>query len=120
MADVQQKPAVTPERLMQFAWGYAVPLLIEAALEQKVFDRLEPGPKTADQLAAESGASPRGLRMIMNALVTMQFLAKDPQGRYTLTPESAAFLVTTKPGFQGGIFKHISTQLLPKWMKLPE
>jgi len=121
MSDAAQNPPpVTPERLMQFAWGYAVPLIIEAALEQHLFDRLDKGPKTADELAAETGASPRGLRMIANALVAMQFLAKDAQGRYALTPESAAFLVTTKPSFQGGLFRHVSTQLLPKWMQLAE
>ena len=31
MADTKDKPQVTPERLMQFAWGYAIPLIVEAA-----------------------------------------------------------------------------------------
>src|SRR4029079_12809862 len=35
-------------------------------------------------------------------------------------PETAAFLVSTKPSFQGGIFKHVSTQLVPKWLTLDE
>ena len=29
-----------------------------------------------------------------------------------------AFLVTSSPGFQGGLFRHITDQLLPKWMQL--
>ena len=28
----------TPERLMQIAWGYAPPLILEAALHHRVFD----------------------------------------------------------------------------------
>ena len=48
----------------------------------------------------------------------MHLLAKDSQNRYSLAPESAAFLVTTSPGFQGGLFRHITDQLLPKWMQL--
>jgi ubiquinone/menaquinone biosynthesis C-methylase UbiE len=103
---------------MQFAWGYSVPLMIEAALEHRVFDLLDAGPKSVEDLSAQTGASARGLRAIMNALVSFQLLAKDAQQRYALTPESAAFLVSGKPGFQGGIFKHISDQLLPKWMQL--
>jgi len=120
MTNTTDKPTVTPERLMQFAWGYAVPLMIEAGIKNRVFDSLDAGPKTAEQLAKETGASARGLRMLANALVAFQFLAKDAQQRYSLTPESAAFLVTTKPSFQGGIFKHISSQLIPKWLKLDE
>lgn len=37
-----------------------------------------------------------------------------------LTPESATFLVSTKLGFFGAIFRHISDQLLPKWLQLTE
>ena len=59
------------------------------------------------------------MRAIMNALVGLNFLAKT-DGRYTLTPESSAFLVSTKPGFQGGILKHTSQQLIPKWLHLNE
>ena len=73
---------------------------------------------TAMQVAAASGASERGLAILMNALVGFEFLSKDAQQRYALTPESAAFLVTTKPSFQGGIIKHCSEQLIPAWLHL--
>lgn len=56
----------------------------------------------------------------MNVLTGLNFLAKDAQGVYSLTPESAAFLVSTKPSFQGGIILHTSKQLLPKWLDLSE
>jgi ubiquinone/menaquinone biosynthesis C-methylase UbiE len=55
----------------------------------------------------------------MNALVGLNFLAKS-QDTYSLTPESAAFLVSTKPSFQGGILRHTSTQLIPKWLGINE
>ena len=103
---------------MQFAWAYSVPLMIEAAIQHRVFDALDEGPKSLDDLAKKTATSPRGLRGIANALVSFELLAKDAQGRYSLTPESATFLVTTKPKFQGGIFKHVSSQLIPKWLKI--
>ena len=62
----------------------------------------------------------RGLGAIAHALVGLGFLAKDLQGRFSLTPESAAFLVSTKPGFQGGIIRHCSEQLIPKFLNLNE
>jgi ubiquinone/menaquinone biosynthesis C-methylase UbiE len=58
--------------------------------------------------------------MIANALTSVELLKKDSRGRYSLTPESATFLVTTSPAFRGGVFRHISKQLLPAWMKLSD
>jgi len=52
--------------------------------------------------------------------VGLEFLAKDQQGNYALTPESAAFLVSSKPEFQGGLIRHTSEHLLPKWLSLNE
>src|SRR5262249_30849577 len=64
--------------------------------------------------------SPRGLRALFDALVGLELLGKDADGRYALTPESAAFLVSTKPDFLGGMMRHVSTHLLPPFMKLTE
>jgi ubiquinone/menaquinone biosynthesis C-methylase UbiE len=50
--------------------------------------------------------------------VGLDFLAKDKQGYFSLTPESSAFLVSTKPGFMGGMIRHGSEQLIPKWLQL--
>jgi ubiquinone/menaquinone biosynthesis C-methylase UbiE len=111
--------AVTPERIMQFAWSYVPPLVLEAAIRHRVFDVLDAGPKTLQDTAAATGASERGLRAIMNVLVGLGFLAKDGK-RYALTPESEAFLVSTKPSFQGGLLKHASGQLIPNWLRLHE
>ncbi|HVT90378.1 MAG TPA: class I SAM-dependent methyltransferase [Tepidisphaeraceae bacterium] len=115
-----QKDAPTPERLMQMAWGYAMPLAIEAAIANHVFDHLDAGPKTIEQLSRDTGASARGLRMLMNMLVSIELLSRDSQQRYSLTQESSSFLVSTKPSFQGGIFKHLSKQLVPKWERLSQ
>jgi ubiquinone/menaquinone biosynthesis C-methylase UbiE len=118
-----QQPQVTPERIMQMAWGYAPPLILEAAIQHKVFDVLDAAGGSGlmvEQVAQRTGASLRGLRMLLDALVGLQLLGKDAQQRYTITPESAQFLVTTKPSFVAGIYKHISTQLMPKWMQLSE
>src|SRR5438874_8278704 len=92
-----EQPQVTPERLMQFGSAYAPPLIIGAAVSNKVFDTLANGAKTAEEVSKEAGASVRGLRAIMNALVGLDLLKKSDD-KYSLTPESAAFLVSNKPG----------------------
>jgi ubiquinone/menaquinone biosynthesis C-methylase UbiE len=111
---------VTPERIMQFAWGYAPTLVLEAAIRNRVFDVLDKGPMTVPEVATATGASVRGLTAIMNVLAGLNFLAKDAHEAYSLTPESAAFLVSTKPSFQGGILRHASSQLIPKWLAINE
>ncbi|HEX7363024.1 MAG TPA: methyltransferase [Bryobacteraceae bacterium] len=111
---------VSPQRIMQFAWGYVPPLVIEAAIRNRVFDVLDSGAKTVQEVHKETGASLRGLRAIINALVGLELLAKDGNGRFSLTPESAAFLVSTKPSFYGGMIRHGSEDLIPKWLSLSE
>jgi SAM-dependent methyltransferase len=110
---------VTPERIMQMAWGYAPTLAIEAAVRHRVFDLLEQGPRTVEELAGETGASVRGLTAISDLLVAVGLLGRE-NGRCTLTPESAAFLVSSKPGYHGMFFGHISDQLLPRWLQLDD
>jgi len=104
---------------MHFAWGYAPPLILEAALDCRLFDLLDQAPQTVSELAAQSGASTRGLTAILNALVGLEFLVKKGE-RYALNPESAAFLVSTKPAYHGGFFRHVIRQVLPQWLKLTE
>ncbi|HEX3470365.1 MAG TPA: methyltransferase dimerization domain-containing protein, partial [Silvibacterium sp.] len=111
---------VTPDRIMQFAWGYAPPLILESAIRNGIFDALDSGPKNLDELHAATGTSVRGLAAIANTLVGLNFLAKDDTGRFSLMPESAAFLVQSKPSFMGGMILHTSEQLIPKWLSLNE
>lgn len=116
----EAEPHVTPERLFQFAFGYAPPLILAAAVQNRVFDALANGSRTLEEIEQFSGASRRGLEGILNALIALAFLSKDDQGRYALTPESDAFLVSSRPGFLGGLFQHTTAQILPCWMHLTD
>nr|WP_294503463.1 methyltransferase [uncultured Rhodopila sp.] len=112
--------APTPERILQIAWSFAPPLVIEAAVRHRVFDILARQPLTLDGLAKATGASSRGLGAIANVLTGIGLLSRDEAGQFSLTPESAAFLVSDQPGYIGGIFRHASEQLLPNWLHLTE
>ncbi|PYK18520.1 MAG: methyltransferase [Verrucomicrobia bacterium] len=110
----------TPERLQQFGFAYAPPLIISAAVNNKVFDALRGGAKTVDQLKKETGASQRGLRVIMNSLVGLELLKKDRQSRYSLTRESQTFLLTDKPGSLAGFFGSILPVMISRWLRLAD
>lgn len=114
-----QKPT-TPERLIQFTFSYAPPLLLEAGVRHGVFDALSDGPRTLEQLSSVTNTSERGLRVVLNGLTGLQFLSKNAGGAYALTPESDMFLVSSKPSYVGGLFKHVSKVFMPSWMQLPE
>ena len=113
-------PAVRPDRIMEMVWGYAPPIILATAFKLKVFDLLDAGPKTVEELAKASGNSDRGLRAIMNALVGFQFLAKN--SRRPLRPDSR------KRGVPGEFEARISRQvrrvqrlkMIQTWLSLPE
>jgi SAM-dependent methyltransferase len=95
-------------------------MIIKAAVQHGIFDNLDNGAKTAQDLAAAAAVPLRGVRAIANALVSIDLLAKDADRRYSLTPESAAFLVSGKPSFLGRLLSHTTVQILPRWTKLAE
>src|SRR5262249_60252906 len=105
------RPLVRPRRLIVFSLGFAPPLMIETAIRFGVFDILDKSPKTVDALCAETGTSPRGLRMMLNALVGLDVLSKDEAGRYAPTEESATCLVTGKPPARGAFFLRTSARM---------
>jgi ubiquinone/menaquinone biosynthesis C-methylase UbiE len=111
---------LTPERLQQFGFAYAPPLVISAAVNTKVFDVLRSGSKTVDQVKQQTRAAARGLRAIMDALVGLELLKKDRQSRYSLTPESHAFLVSDKAGTLAGFFGSILPVMISRWLRLTD
>src|SRR6266568_3014549 len=109
----------SPARLMQFVWGFAPTLILESAVKHRVFDHLDPAPKTVEQLANDTQCSVRGLTALLDALVGFEFL-KRKGNRYALTPESSAFLVSSKADYHGGFFQQVTGQVMPSWMPLTE
>jgi len=116
----QAPSQVTPQHLMQTVWSFVQPLALDAAIQNHVFDVLDVGPKTLEEVSHATGAPVRGLAAVMNLLVGIQFLAKTTDGRYSLTPESSAFLVSTKPGYHGGFVHQIVSGLISDFLPLAE
>ena len=116
----RRKKQVTPERLMELSFAYAPPLIISAGVSNHVFDSLQDGPKTPEQVAEKTRASARALRILMNALAGLNLLKKDRQGKFSLTPESAAFLLSNNPGTHAGFFGTIAPQIISRWLRLSD
>ena len=114
----QASVQVTPQHLLETVWSFLQPLALDAAIQNHVFDVLDAGPKTLEEVSKATGASVRGLAAIMNLLVATQFLVKSPDGRYSLTAESAEFLVSTKPSYHGGFVHQIVSGITPDFSEL--
>ena len=74
----------------------------------------------SEQIAEETGESPRVLRILTNALVGLDLLKKNRQGMYSLTQESAAFLLSKNAGTHAGFFGTITPHLISGWLRLSD
>ncbi len=91
----------TPERFFETVAAYQQTEALRAALELDLFSALASGPAAAALIAARCGASERGTRILCDFLTIRGFLSKAGE-HYTLTAESAAFLVRGSPTYLGG------------------
>src|ERR1700736_2214210 len=107
MSTPNLQQSITPQRIMQLAWGFAPSLIIAAAVRNRIFDELDQGPKTVTEVSATTGAPERGVRLVLNALAGFELVTKEGQGRYALSPDSATFLVSGKPSSLTGFVEHI-------------
>lgn len=105
---------------MQFSWGYAPPLIIGAAVQHGYFDALASRPMAVAEVANTTGTSERGAKAILEALVGFGLLAHDRDGRFVLTPESDAFLVSSRPAYFGPFFTRQASDVLPRWLSINE
>jgi hypothetical protein len=89
MADVaqQQGDGVPPQaQLMQMSMGFMISGLLGTAAELKLADHLAAGPKTAEELAKDTGTHAPSLYRVMRTLSAHGVFAEDGEKRFALTP----------------------------------
>ena len=101
----------SPAFLFETAWAYRRTAVLRTAVELDLFTALAEGPLDAATLAARCGASPRGIRILCDALVSLGILRKE-DGSYALSPESAVFLNRTSPACMAEGFFLLSSPLV--------
>ncbi|MEX9869779.1 methyltransferase [Providencia huaxiensis] len=91
--------------------GYLYQAALRAAVKLHIAEALQSGPKTAEQLAKETGATPRELTRLLRLLATKDIFKLTPDNKFDLTPaaqylsEESAFslrqavLMFTDPSF---------------------
>src|SRR5262245_40403698 len=81
---------------------------LKAAIELDVFTAIGEGARTPEAIAGRRSASPRGIRILADYLVTIGLLGKSAEG-YSLTPDSALFLDRRSPAFVGGAVRFLAS-----------
>src|SRR5882762_2311427 len=99
----------TPERIFNALNAYQQTAALRTAIELDVFSAIGAGANTAAALAAKTGASEKGARILCDYLTVQGFLAKD-QGKYALTQESAIFLDRKSPACVGSMAGFLGTE----------
>lgn len=112
--------AVTPDRIMQFAWAFGVTRAIASSLELHVFTHIAHGRSTPDEIAAREKATPRGVRMLLDAVVSVGLVVRQPNGKHTLAPDAAKFLVEGEPAYIGAIILFLAQHGYDNWRELTE
>src|SRR5205809_78817 len=85
-AGAGQPGGPTPERINQLAFGYAPSAALATAVELSLFTHVGQGKSTLADLEKATGASRRGLQMLVNTMVGLQFLTREGTGRTEARP----------------------------------
>jgi ubiquinone/menaquinone biosynthesis C-methylase UbiE len=105
------------------AWGFASTSVLATALELGVFTQVANGKTSPKDLAAATGASRRGLDMLLDALVGLGLLAREGSGEtsgFRLAPDAEVFLVQGRPGYMGDFIQFHARMPQEDWSKLTQ
>jgi len=87
-------------RIFEVEWAFAPSRVLAAGVQLGLFSHLAAGRTTIKSLARATGATERGLRMLLDGLTALELLGKR-NGEYLLTPTAARFLVKESPDYMG-------------------
>jgi SAM-dependent methyltransferase len=108
MAGSADAVAVRPQDLFAMMMGFKRTAILRTAIDLALFDALDAGPADAQNVAARVGADVRATRFLLDALAAQGLLTVQ-DGAYALPPGAAELLVTTSPGYCGGVTRVASS-----------
>lgn len=108
--------------ILELFTAHWVSAVLASAVELRIFEELEVGTATAQQLSARSALSLRTVQTLLDGLVTLGLVTRDDSGKYDNSEIASVHLVAGKPGYLGG-FSRILTGPgdggMRQWSMLP-
>jgi hypothetical protein len=108
----------SPDRLLGTAFAFRQSQLLLAAATLGVFPALRNGALRPDELVDTLALHGRGARDFLDALVSLDLLGRDPDGRYHNVPECAAYLDPEQPTYVGGVLEYLNGSNYQAWSGL--
>lgn len=113
----QERAVLNPEQLLHLSFSLAPACVLSAGISLDLFSQIAAGNRSVVEIAQAAGASERGTRMLLDALVGLQLLSKNGE-QYDLTPMAAEFLVRDKPNYVGEMLR--ADRTWQAWSNLAE
>ena len=113
----QMQQQADPQLLLQLSFSFMPARVLMTAAQLNVFTHIAEGKRTADEIASAENASPRGLRMLLDALTVSELLTKSDDS-YELAPLAAQCLVKGKDDYIGELWE--SDEMWKGWGALTE
>ena len=110
--------AIGAGRIVELGYSFRGAKILLSAVELGVFTALAEGPLACEELRKKIGIAERGARDFFDALVSLDLLARDGNGRYRNTPETEVSIDRRKPTYIGGDLEHVNERMYPHWHAL--
>lgn len=104
--------------LLELSGGYWSTCALHAGVKLDVFTQLDNGPVPAETVASRVGSDPRGLSMLLHALVALGLLEKQGEA-FVATPFAASYLSRNSHEYLGHIIMH-HHHLMASWANLDQ
>lgn len=107
--------SAAPDRILDIGYAFWKSKALLSAVELGLFTELGGGALGWEELAEQLGVHPRGARDFFDALVALELLDRDTQGRYSNLPHCAPYLDRQNQSYLGGRLDHLNSRLYRLW-----
>lgn len=118
-ASIGVSPIMTSDRIQDALYAFTRSQILFSAIDLDLFSLIAEGHDTLEALRDRLLLSRRGLRMLLNGLVGIDFLKMTETGAYALPPDVARFLVRNSSEYIGGMVHHCK-RLYENWAQLTD
>ena len=119
----EHKGEINPGKIFETCFAFAPSRILVAGVDLDVFTHIANGNRTAKEIANAANANIRGMEILLNSLVALNFLTKslncDNNGKYDLEEISKTFLVKGIETYYGDFVSHVD-MLWEPWRNLTE
>ncbi|MCW2652347.1 MAG: methyltransferase [Mycobacterium sp.] len=107
-----------PQSVVEVGMAFWSSRVVLTAVEFGLFTELAAGPLSAHEIIERLGWHRRAGGPVLDALVGMRLLRRDPAGRYSNSRRGALFLDRGRPSYLGGLMELSSKRLFDLWSGL--